>query len=67
MDEYGPRWFCSQHSVLPLHEKISRIEKLDKKYGNRTSVADIVDQIPVTQTLQKVITKEETNVKRIST
>lgn len=63
MDEYGPRWFCSQHSVLPLHEKISRIEKLNKKCGNRTSVADVVCQTPVTQTLQKVMTKEEANVK----
>uniref|UniRef100_A0AC34G2F5 LIM zinc-binding domain-containing protein n=1 Tax=Panagrolaimus sp. ES5 TaxID=591445 RepID=A0AC34G2F5_9BILA len=37
MDEFGPRWYCSQHNMIHISEKIARIQKNENK--NRASVA----------------------------
>ncbi|KAI6238074.1 F-actin monooxygenase [Aphelenchoides fujianensis] len=37
--EFGPSWFCSQHSRLPLSDKLVQLRKVASKQAAATSVA----------------------------
>lgn len=36
MDEFGPRWYCQQHNMLHISEKITRIQKNESKFADKS-------------------------------